>query len=305
MNRKPDKRMKLVRGIAWVVPALLILIAIYYFSPVFVDDGKKQTIGGKEQSGSPPEKTSGIDAGKQIPQRESAAIAELQVVIIIDDIGFNLSAVRELLKIDAPVAFAVLPHAPHSVAAAEMLHGAGREILLHLPMEPHDSGKDPGSGALYRRMGEAEIRRQMEEDIAAVPHVAGVNNHMGSAFMEEEQKLAIVFQELKNRDLFFIDSRTTPHSRAEELAIRTGVRFAARKVFIDNDQNHDITLRNLLGILERNHNSRVVMIGHPYPSTILALQEAVLMLRAKGVAILPPSAMVEIIDRAETDNKKD
>lgn len=300
--------MKLVRGIAWVVLAILALITIYYiFSGPFVDDKREQAAQKKEKGGLPKE-TSRIERREQgmTPiEGEGPPATETKIAIIIDDIGFDLPSVRELLTIDAPIAFAVLPHAPHSVATAEMLHGAGREILLHLPMEPHDPGKNPGPGALFRWMGEAEIRQQVEEDIAAVPHVIGVNNHMGSAFMEDEGKLAVVFGELKKRGLFFIDSRTTPHSEAGDLALKMGIPFAARKVFIDNDQDHEITVKSLLGRLEKKNGNRMIMIGHPYPSTVLALKEAVPILKARGVEIVPPSEMVEIIDGAETNNKKD
>ncbi|PIP09067.1 MAG: hypothetical protein COX51_00735, partial [Syntrophobacteraceae bacterium CG23_combo_of_CG06-09_8_20_14_all_50_8] len=209
---------------------------------------------------------------------EGPPATETNIAIIIDDIGFDLPSVREILTIDAPIAFAVLPHAPYSITAAEILHGAGREILLHLPMEPHDPGKNPGPGALFCWMGEAEIRQQVEEDLAAVPHIIGVNNHMGSAFMEDEGKLAVVFGELKKRGLFFIDSRTTPHSEAGELALKMGIPFAARKVFIDNDKDHETTVKSLLGRLEKNSGNRMIMIGHPYPSTVLALKEAVSIL---------------------------
>jgi hypothetical protein len=299
---------KLVRGITGVVLAILVLIAIYYISSgPFVEHKREQTTPKKEK-GDLPKGTSCIERREQrmMPiEGERPPATEIKIAIIIDDIGFDLPSVRELLTIDAPIAFAVLPHAPYSAAAAEMLYGAGREILLHLPMEPHDPGKNPGPGALFCWMGEAEIKQQVEEDIAAVPHVIGANNHMGSAFMEDEEKLAVAFGELKKRGLFFIDSRTTPHSRAEELAIRTGIRFAARKVFIDNEQDREITVKSLLGHTEKNSGNRMIMIGHPYPSTVLALKEAVSILKARGIAIASPTEMVKIIYRAETSNKKD
>lgn len=299
--------MKLVRGITGTALAILILITIYYlFSGSFVDEGKKRIIREKEK-GDTPEETSRIERRKQgmMPIEEKGLpTAETKIAIIIDDVGFDLTSVRELLKIDAPIAFAVLPHAPHSIAAAETIHRAGREILLHLPMEPHDPGKNPGPGALFCRMEEAEIRRQVEEDIAAVPHVIGVNNHMGSAFMEEGGKLAVVFGELKKRGLFFIDSRTTPLSEGGELALKMGIPFAARRVFIDNDQDHKITVKSILGHLEKNSGNRIIMIGHPYPSTVLALKEAVPILKARGIAIAPPTGILKIIDRAGINNKK-
>jgi polysaccharide deacetylase 2 family uncharacterized protein YibQ len=285
--------MKLFRVITGIVLATVVVIALYYFfSGYLVKEGRERVAREKERL---QEKTSPVDKGEErpsFPEGKSPRAAEIKVAIIIDDIGFDLTSAKELLEIDAPLGFAVLPHSPHCGAAAKMLHGAGREILLHLPMEPRDPDKKPGPGALYRWMGEADIRRQVEENLAAVPLAAGVNNHMGSAFMEDEEKLAVVFQELKKRGLYFIDSRTTPKSKAGELARKTGIRFAARKIFIDNGQNRDTTMQNLLGHWEKK-NSRLVMIGHPYPSTITALKEAVPLLKARGILIVSPTEMVE------------
>lgn len=280
--------MKLFRVIAGIVLAIVAIITLYYFfSGHLVKQGRE-----KER---PQEKASPVDKGEErspFPEGKSPHAAEVKVAIIIDDIGFNLTSVKELLEIDASLGFAVLPFSPHCWAAAEMLHGAGREILLHLPMEALDPDKKPGPGALYRWMGEAEIRRQVDEDLAAVPRAVGVNNHMGSAFMEDEEKLAVVFEDVKKRGMYFIDSRTTPNSKAGELARKTGIRFAARKIFIDNGQDRDTTMQNLLGHWEKK-NSRLVMIGHPYPSTITALKEAVPLLKARGILIVPPTEMVK------------
>jgi hypothetical protein len=298
--------MKLVRGFAWIVLIILALITIYLIFPrPFLDEGKKQTIREKEREGFKEKKSRIEKREREItpPEGELPPATGTKIAIIIDDIGFDLSSVRELLKIDAPIAFAVLPHVQYSVTAAEILRGAGREILLHLPMEPHDSGINPGIGALFRWMGEAEIRRQVEDDIAAVPYATGVNNHMGSAFMEDGEKLTIVFEELKKRGLFFIDSRTTPHSKAGNLALKMGITFATRKVFIDNGQDREITVRSLLGHLEKKSGNRMVMIGHPYRSTVLALKEAIPILKARGVEIVPLTEMLAIIDTHEIKYK--
>lgn len=293
--------MKLIKSIAWIVLIIFALIAAYliFFAPPS-DEGKKQTIQEEEREdiaqGKPALKERGQEIAPPVhetpPSGGLPPVTETKIAIIIDDVGFDLSPVRELLAIDAPIAFAVLPDVPHSVAAAEILSKAGRDILLHLPMEPQNPGQDPGPGALFRRMGEAEIRQQVDEDIADVPHAIGVNNHMGSAFMEDEEKLAVVLRELKKKGLFFIDSRTTPHSKAGELAAKMGIAFAMRKVFIDNGQDREITVRNMLGHLEDNGNHRIIMIGHPYRSTILALREAVPLLKARGAVIVPPTELL-------------
>jgi len=221
----------------------------------------------------------------------------LRIAILVDDIGRDMEALHDLLAIDAPLSFAVLPHQPHSVQATQSLQHRNREILLHLPMEPQSYPKDrPGEGALFLSMSDEEIRKQFQQDLASVPHALGVNNHMGSRFSENEGKMAVVMTELKDRGLFFVDSRTTGDSKAREAADRIGVRFLARKIFIDNDRSYEASLKILTDILQEpgmlNGHGPILLIGHPYPSTIAAIRDAVPLLEAKGIKIVPVSKIV-------------
>jgi polysaccharide deacetylase 2 family uncharacterized protein YibQ len=219
------------------------------------------------------------------------------VAVIIDDIGFDLRIVEELAGIPAPIAFAVLPYTPHAVEAAKLFHAAGKEILLHLPMEPHSfPGESPGAGALMADMDEGEIRRQIREDLAAVPFVSGVNNHMGSRFMEDEARLAIVMEELRAKGLFFVDSRTTADSRGRESAGRAGVRFAARDVFIDHAPGYAAALENLTGAFRQGqrNGAPVLMIGHPHMETVRAIRDALPFWQKEGVKVIPVSACLRI-----------
>ena len=294
--------MKIVKGLSGLIAVIITLVAAYYifFRPLPAVD--REPARREDKGGAPPQVLFHTPAPKDGVPPEDRAISqkETKVTIIIDDIGFNLLPVKELLKIDAPIAFAVLPHCPYSADAAEMIHGKRQELLLHLPMEAQDPNKNPGQGALFRRMGEPEIRQQLEKDLNAVPYVAGVNNHMGSAFMEDEAKLNIVLQELEERGFYFIDSRTTPASRAEALAKKIGIRFASRKLFMDNNRDQEIIFRNLLDNLGKNNIGSAVIIGHPYPGTVKALKEAVPLLKSRGIRIIPPSAMAVIIGKGVT-----
>jgi polysaccharide deacetylase 2 family uncharacterized protein YibQ len=241
-------------------------------------------------------------AGKQeTPARKSPVAGKkgLEIAVIIDDIGFDLGAVEELAKIKAPIAFAVLPNAPHAAEAAGILHTAGREVLLHLPMEPRSYPEEsPGAGALLADMDAGEIRRRIADNLAAVPHVSGVNNHMGSLFMEDEARLSVVMDELGKRGLFFVDSRTTPDSRGREAALRAGVRFAARTVFIDHAPGYAAALAQLTSLPPqgREKGEPLIMIGHPHPETVRALKQALPILREEGVRIIPVSAAVKTGD---------
>ena len=237
------------------------------------------------------------------PEKEQVVIAKItpprlplkQVAIIIDDIGYDMTPVRELLSIDADITFAILPLLAHSREAADMLHKANRETLLHLPMEPLSYPKEkPGSGALFSDMNDEELIFQLEKNLDSVPYVVGVNNHMGSKFMSNERNLVPVFKQLKKRDLFFIDSRTTNGSKTTAAAQKVHLNVASRKIFLDNERNYSKIYQILMDVAEAPAgNSMLIVIGHPYPETIRALKDAHKVFREKGVSIIPVSKLIK------------
>ncbi len=237
------------------------------------------------------------------PEKEQVVIAKIkplrlplkQVAIIIDDIGYDMTPVRDLLSIDADITFAILPLLAHSREAADVLHKANRETLLHLPMEPLSYPKEkPGSGALFSDMNDEELIFQLEKNLASVPHAVGVNNHMGSKFMSSERNLVPVFKQLKKRNLFFIDSRTTYGSKTTEVAQKVHLTVASRTVFLDNDRNYSKIYQILVDVAEAPAgNAMPIVIGHPYPETIRALKDAHKVFQEKGVSIIPVSKLIK------------
>jgi polysaccharide deacetylase 2 family uncharacterized protein YibQ len=224
-----------------------------------------------------------------------------QVAIIIDDIGYDLKPVKELLKINADLTFAILPLCTHTREAAEMFHRAHRETLLHLPMEPVSYPREkPGNGALFTDMNDEELIFQLEKDIADVPYISGVNNHMGSKFMMDEKKLTLVFNKLKKNNLFFVDSRTSADSKAFVTAEKVGLPVAARKIFLDNNRDYNEIYNNVINIAKKDSDvSQMILIGHPYPETIRAISDAMKVLREKGISIVPVS---QIMKKVKTSN---
>lgn len=218
-----------------------------------------------------------------------------RVAILIDDIGYDPEALRRLLAIEVPMAFSVLPHTPHARSSAEAIHRAGREVLLHLPMEPHGyPDRDPGRGALFASMTARAIRQTLLEDLQSVPHARGVNNHMGSKFMEERDPLRIVFAVLQERGLFFVDSLTTEASVARELAAERSLRFAQRSFFIDDAEDHSRAVMHLERLLDtRDSWSEMLLIGHPYPETVSALEETIRRFPAAGIRVV---RLVDLVD---------
>jgi polysaccharide deacetylase 2 family uncharacterized protein YibQ len=302
----------------WLVISLIIIsvAAIIYAlqfqeEPVEVRPPKTPTrqveppkvIPPKTEKAKPVKETPVTQKTEPVKQKEKIVVSKIdkiplplkQVAIIIDDIGYDLAPVRELLKVDADITFAILPLCSHSREAAEMLHEAHKETLLHLPMEPNSYPKEkPGNGTLFTDMNSEELIFQLEKDLASVPYVSGVNNHMGSKFMADEDKLILIFNKLKKKKMFFIDSRTTANTKAFAAAEKVNMQMASRKVFLDNDRDYNEIYKKLLEVTQNSSDvSPVIIIGHPYPETIRAIKDASRVLREKGILVVPVSKLIK------------
>lgn len=206
--------------------------------------------------------------GHDLPPRHAKA----GLVIIIDDLGENLKSAQRLSRLGLPITFSILPASTRTKETVTLARQRGHELLLHLPMQPLGNEYSPGPGALYVGMDAATIRNVLAEDLAQVPGVIGVNNHMGSLFTADEKGMAVVMQELKRRDLFFLDSLTTSQSKAKEQARNHGTTYLQRHIFLDNEQDVEAILFQLkkaenLALRE----GYAIAIGHPYEATLEAL----------------------------------
>jgi polysaccharide deacetylase 2 family uncharacterized protein YibQ len=218
-----------------------------------------------------------------------------RIAIVIDDLGGENKISRELLRWDLPITFSILPFAPFSKTLAREAHRKGKEVILHLPMEPRGYPQvRPGEGVLLEKMDEASFFHQLSKDIEAVPHIKGVSNHMGSRLMEDPEKMKIVFSELKRRGLFFLDSRTTPQTTGFRAAQSVGLKVLERSIFIDNSLAEEDIKRQLEQLMQFSlAKGRAIGIGHPHSSTIKFLKEIVPKMKEKGIELVPLSAMTE------------
>ena len=202
------------------------------------------------------------------------------VSIVIDDMGFQDKICFDLLALDLNLSFAFLPFGPHTAKQLEEAWKSKRDILLHLPMEPHDDRWSPGPGALFTGMGNSEIRSLIERDIAAVPHIIGVNNHMGSRFTENRPAMRACLGLLKERNLFFLDSLTSSNSVGFAVAKEMGVRSARRDIFIDNNQDPEQVMKQLDALIRvAEKKGFAIGIGHPHQGTFAALKKYKMKLR--------------------------
>ena len=236
--------------------------------------------------------------GAKAPRRPAAEEGPM-IAIVIDDFGHNMSATtRGFLALDYPVTIAVLPHTPRAPAVAEAAHDAGKEVLVHLPMEPRGyPGVDPGDGALLLSQSASEMGEMVRECISDIPHAVGANNHMGSRLTEDSSAMRSVMYVLKERGFFFVDSMTTPISVARAEAERAGIPTAASSMFLDStlDETGRRDVEGKLRALEELARKRGVAIGicHPRQETLSALRRMLPGMKERGCRIVPVSSIVQ------------
>lgn len=218
-----------------------------------------------------------------------------RVAIIIDDIGYDRGLAEKFLNLHAALTLSILPHSPHQQAIARLAHSFGSEIMLHLPMEPMEYPDiNPGRGALLASMSPDELLQALEENLQAVPHVVGVNNHMGSKLTSRSEQVYQVFSVLKRHGLFFVDSRTSQASVCQPSARLLQIPFAQRDVFLDHVQEPAFFRKQIRELVRlARQKGEALGIAHPHPTTYTLLKEALPELR-RQVDLVPASRLVRV-----------
>lgn len=234
----------------------------------------------------------GLFLSSFVQAQEQTDIAQLKpeflapkIAIVVDDLGYQRASGRTLSQLPYPLTLAVIPDTPH---AHEVIEGAllsGQEVILHVPMEPLE--EQSWEQGLRTDMDDRDVKNHLEQIFERYPRVRGINNHGGSKLTANLEHMTWVMQTLAERDIFFLDSRTTHKSRAIEAAQLSQVRHATRDVFIDNVQNDSAidTQFEKLKNLARKHGSAIA-IAHPYPITIKQLEKQLPQLEQEGFQLV-------------------
>ncbi|WP_428409294.1 divergent polysaccharide deacetylase family protein [Hyphococcus sp.] len=214
-----------------------------------------------------------------------------KVVIIIDDMGVDRKNSEKALALPGPVTFSFLPYAGKVRDLADSARHQGAEVMLHLPMEPRGAA-DPGPHALTSGMTGREFLKTLEWNLDRFEGYAGVNNHMGSKLTEDIAAMKTLLGYLDHRDLFFLDSVTTPDSAVRQAAKELGVDILYRDVFLDDVETED-AIRVQLALAERiaRETGYVVAIGHPRPETMKVLGPWLTTAPARGFDLIYASAL--------------
>jgi uncharacterized protein len=215
------------------------------------------------------------------------------IAIVIDDMGLDRHRSDEASVLPAPLTLSFMTYADDLPAQVAAARAHGHEIMLHVPMQPQAARVDPGPNALKLGLDPDEIRRRLAWGLSRIDGIVGINNHMGSRFTEWPEGMAPVLAMLRERGLFFLDSRTTPHSVGIDLATEIGLPHAARDIFLDDaltDPAVAIELARAEAVARRNGTA--IAIGHPHDPTLTELRRWLPTVEARGFRLVPVSAIV-------------
>lgn len=228
------------------------------------------------------------------PAAKKTATVETKgrIAIVLDDWGYNLNNLERLEAVKYPLTLAVLPNLPYSVRFAKEAGKKNFEVILHLPEEPRENlslEKD----TIMTAMTAEEIIRILKEDLTSVYSAKGVSNHMGSKATEDPRTTGIIFKELKRRHLYFLDSFVSASSVCEDLAAKTGLAFAVRDVFLDNQEDPAYIRGQVYKLKSRaRFFGQAIGIGHDRQETLQVLKEVMPEIEKEGYKFVFVSDLV-------------
>ncbi|MEP5320915.1 divergent polysaccharide deacetylase family protein [Marinobacter alexandrii] len=214
-------------------------------------------------------------------------------MLIIDDLGHRRRTGMSMVRLPGKVNLAILPHTPHAEELAQSGFSAGKEIMLHAPMS-NEGGTTLGPGGLTPLLSREEFDHTLATNIDAIPHVRGINNHMGSELTTLPLQMGWVMQTLVRRDLYFVDSRTNPKTVAAKTAADYRVPHLSRSVFLDNEISEETIGKEFERLIKRaEREGMAVGIGHPYVQTATVLERELPLLKCRGIEL---ALVSEVLD---------
>ena len=262
-------------------------------SQAFVNTGSPRAAAAVETVAAPDD-SQAYAAVEGAPPGQAHAAVRPRLAVILDDVA-DLPAARRALALDAPVTISVLPYAEAAPQIAALVTGAGRELFVHLPMEPVGLD-DPGPYALTKALDADTLAARLAVAFSRAPGATGFNNHMGSRMTADRAAMDAVFAALdpKATDLIFVDSLTHPRSQAARAAQDAGLTALRRDVFLDHEPDRDAIDARIDEVLALAvERGAAIAIVHPRAESFLALETLAARAEAAGVAIVPVAAIAE------------
>jgi uncharacterized protein len=213
------------------------------------------------------------------------------IALVLDDLGNGAAALSRVGELPGPIALAVLPDAPAASEAAALAGRKGWDLLLHLPLASASAGSPPG--AISSADGEAKIEESVARALERVPGAIGVNNHEGSAAMADRRVVRTLLRAVRDRRLFFLDSRTGSSRVAEEEAKALGMPILSRDLFLDAEGEGGMAEAWGKARKLALRKGTAIVIAHPHPASLDFLSRELPGLDAQGIRLVKLSELVD------------
>lgn len=208
------------------------------------------------------------------PKRKShkAPNGEPKLAIIMDDISTN-AHVRELKKLSIKVTPSIFPPEKEHPKTAELAKEFS-VYMVHLPLQALNYTNEKAN-TLHTGDSKEKISQRIKDIKKDFKGVKYINNHTGSGFTSDFKSTLALLAELKNSEIYFIDSLTTNKSTVLDASKKLGLKYAYRDVFLDNEQQVSKILKMInKAVAVAKKDGVAIAICHPYKSTFEALKIA-------------------------------
>ncbi|MFQ6067119.1 MAG: divergent polysaccharide deacetylase family protein [bacterium] len=221
---------------------------------------------------------------------------KIKIALLIDDFGYSQGKTVDFLlkELDAPFTISIIPGTPYAKSIAEEAHRNGKEVILHLPMEPQKNFINRYRWIVLSRMSPEQISSLVKDAIRDVPYAAGLSNHMGSLITTQEKPMRAVLEAIKAEGLYFVDSRTVSDSVAFPLAQKMAIKSTQREVFLDNQKDSsyiESQFQQLISSAQKRE--KALGIAHADPITAEALKKILSGLEKRKIRLVYVSDIVD------------
>jgi polysaccharide deacetylase 2 family uncharacterized protein YibQ len=219
------------------------------------------------------------------------AICGPHIALLVAGLGDDDSQSQEAITmLPAAVSFGLTPYGAHIADLAALARASGHELILEIPMQPlNPATENAGNEALVMAGPISLDQPMLDWDLSQFQGYAGVTDAIGASqgagFMNNPNAKAWLLREVADKGLFFIEARQTGTSP-----------YAWNRtadVVIDpvNPQNEAAQLSSLIQLAKLQGNALGILMI-PAPNAVHMLQGWIQTLGAKGVSLVPVSALV-------------
>ncbi len=225
----------------------------------------------------------------------SIAEAAKLASIIIDDIGNSYEHGQTIINFPAAITLAILPQTKFATTLATQAHRNNKEVMLHLPLQSIEHHK-PTPGTLKLHMTQQQFTQRLKKNLASVPYISGINNHMGSLLTQHPGHMDWLMSEVANLDnVYFVDSRTSKKSVVSNTATSYQIPNLVRDIFLDPDFKPETIRKQFDRFIDiTKKKGHAIAIAHPHPKTLKFLQANLDKLKENGIKLVPVSKLLEL-----------